>query len=66
MKTSKFEKLILELYYQGMRDVLAGKDNIEVLTKAYEAGIARAFTNFDEDEQGYTEEEIIAKILLKE
>lgn len=66
MKTSKFEKLILELYYQGMRDVLAGKDNIEVLTKAYESGRARAFTNFDEDEQEATEEEIIAKILLKD
>ena len=66
MKTSKFEKLILELYYQGMRDELAGKDNMEYLLKAYSSGKARAFTNFDEDEQGYTEEEIIAKILLKE
>lgn len=65
MKT-KFEKLILELYYQGMRDELSQKDNIEVLTKAYEAGKARAFTNFDEDEQVLTEEETIHKILLKD
>lgn len=66
MKTSKFEKLILELYYQGMRDELAGKDNLNYLTKAYESGRARAFTNFDDDEQEVTEEEIIAKILLKD
>lgn len=65
MKT-KFEKLILETYYQGMRDELSQKDNLMYLTKAYESGRARAFTNFEEDEQSYTEEEIIAKILLKD
>lgn len=72
MKT-KFEKLILEVYYQGLSDELKSKDNLEYVTKAYETGRARAYsvmcskraTNYDDDYEE-TEEEIVGKILLKD
>lgn len=64
-KKSKFEKLLLEVYYQGFRDELKGKENSEILHKAYSLGQVHALLGDDVRSLDYTTEEELLELIFK-
>ena len=58
--TTNFEKLLLETYYQGVKDERNNKDNLHFLEKAYAMGRKEFITKEFETTQ---EEDLISLIL---
>lgn len=65
-KRSKFEMLLLELYYQGIRDN-DKSDNAEYILKAYTKGLSKYDILLEEndDDDCQSEDDILNEILSK-
>lgn len=65
-KRSKFEMLLLELYYQGIRDN-DKSDNAEYILKAYTKGLSKYDVLLEEndDDDCQSEDDILNEILSK-